>query len=290
MTAIVQRSMPGGADWLGRMRRVRPGTAHVVGCVLACAAVMAGGVHFSATADWSGLAHSRALLAAAQMRAADAQRVLAAAAQSGETRPAAGRNAHVAGTPAWPVLMLELADLAGASGLRVVSIEPRRADGTVPDGRRAVRIVADGGFPALLRMVGGLAGFSALAVPSVLHIERKPPGLRMDMSVDVFPALTGGGAGDEVARVVAAGEPGDDPFGGAGQPTGADDQAPRLAGTIRDERAGLALFDAGDGAFVALAPGEALGASRVVRVDAGAVMLATADGARRLVVGDGGRP
>ncbi|PFH27459.1 pilus assembly protein [Burkholderia sp. JKS000303] len=290
MTAIVHRPMPGGADWLGRMRRVRPGTAHAVSCVLACAAVMAGGVHFSDAADWSGLAHSRALLAAAQMHAADAQRVLAAAAQSGETRAAAGRNAHVARTPAWPVLMLELADLAGVSGLRIVSIEPRRADGAVPDGRRTVRIVADGGFPALLRMVGGLASFSVPAVPSVLHIERKPPGLRMDMSVDVFPALAGGGAGDEAARVLASAEPGDDPFDGAGQSTGADDQEPRLAGTIRDVRAGLALFDAGDGAFVALAPGEALGASRVVRVDAGAVMLATADGARRFVVGDGGRP
>ncbi|QTD89528.1 pilus assembly protein [Burkholderia anthina] len=290
MTAIAHRSRPGGAGWFGHTRRVRPGTAHAVGCVLACAAVMAGGIRLADTADWSGLAHSRALLAAAQTRAADAQRVLAAAAQPGDTRPAAGRNARVTRTPAWHVLMLELADLAGASGLRVVSIEPRRTDGAAPDGRRAVRIVADGGFPALLRMVGGLASFSALAVPSVLQIERKPPGLRIDMSVDVFPALAGGGAGDEAARVLAAGGPGDDPFGGAGQSTAVDDQEPRLAGTIRDMRAGLALFDAGDGAFVAVAPGEALGASRVMRVDAGAVTLATADGARRFVVGDGGRP
>lgn len=292
MTAIVHRSMSGEADWLGRMRRMRPGTAHAVGCVLACLAVMAGGVYFADTADWSGLAHSRALLAAAQMRVADAQRVLVAApaAQPGDTRPAAGRGDRVVHPPAWPVLMLELADLAGASGLRVVSIEPRRTDGAAPDGRRTVRIVADGGFPALLRMVGGLVSFSALAVPSVLHIERKPSGLRVDMSVDVFPALSGGGAGDEAARMLASAVPGDDPFGGAGQSAAADDQEPRLAGTIRDVRAGLALFDAGDGAFVAVAPGEALGASRVVRVDAEAVMLATADGARRFVVGDGGRP
>ncbi|MBY4865331.1 pilus assembly protein [Burkholderia sp. Bp9017] len=290
MTAIAHGSMSRDAGWPGRMRRVRSGTAHAVGCVLACVAVMAGGVHFADSADWSGLAHSRALLAASRMRAADAQRVLAAAAQPGDTGPAAGTNARVARPPAWPVLMLELADLAGASGLRVVSIEPRHADGAAPDGRRTVRIVADGGYPALLRMVGGLASFSALAVPSVLHIERKPPGLRVDMSVDVFPALSWGGAGDEAARVLASGGPGDDPFGGAGQPTAVDDQAPRLAGTIRDVRAGLALFDAGDGAFVAVAPGEALGASRVMRVDAGAVMLATADGARRFVVGNGGRP
>ncbi|WP_269510492.1 pilus assembly protein [Burkholderia sp. IMCC1007] len=292
MTAIVHRSMPGGIDWLGRMRRVRPGTAHAAGCAFACAAVMAGGVHLSDTADWSGLAHSRALLAAAQTRAADAQRVLAAAAQSGDTRPAAGKGAPVARTRAWPVLMLEFADLAGTSGLRVVSIEPRPADGAAPAGRRTVRIVADGSFPAVLRMIGGLAGFSALAVPSVLHVERKQAGLRIDMSVDVFPALAGGGAEGEAVSVLARGEPGDDPFGGggAGQSTAVDDQAPRLAGTIRDVRAGLALFDAGDGAFVALAPGESLGASRVVRVDAGAVVLATADGARRFVVGDGDRP
>jgi hypothetical protein len=185
--------------------------------------------------------------------------------------------------------MLELADLAGASGLRIVSIEPQRADDAAPDGRRTVRIVADGGFPALLRLMGGLAGLPALVVPSVLHIERKPPTARVDMTIDVFPALPGARLPGGTAPMLA-GAPGDDPFGGAGSLTVADDAVPRLAGTIRDARAGLALFDAGDAGFATVARGEALGAARVMRVDADAVTLATADGARRFVMDDGARP
>ncbi|RQR27139.1 pilus assembly protein [Burkholderia sp. Bp9142] len=290
MTAIVPLSMRGVAGSLGHATRVSPAAAHAVGCVAAFASVMVGAIHLTDAVDWSGLARSRALLAMAQVRAADTQRMLAAAAQQRrDTVPAAGRHVSSPRAPAWPALLLELADLAGASGLRIVSIEPRRADDAAPDGRRTVRIVADGGFPALLRLMGGLAGFPALVVPSVLHIERKPPASRVDMTIDVFPSLSAarfpGGAVPALA-----GAPGGDPFGGAGSPMVAEDAAPRLAGTIRDAHAGLALFDAGDGVFAAVAPGEALGASRVMRVDAGAVTLATADGARRFVMDEGDRP
>ena len=111
--------------------------------------------------------------------------------------------------------MLELADRAASSGLRDVSIEPLRADGAVPDGRRTVRIVAEGHFHALLQMVGGLARFPVLAVPSALRVERGKEAARVEMSVDVFPALpaptsTGG------EPSVLAGAPGADPFGEAG--------------------------------------------------------------------------
>ncbi|RQR28111.1 pilus assembly protein [Burkholderia sp. Bp9143] len=288
MTVIVHRSTRDGAEWLGRVTRMSPAAAHAVGCVLAFAFVMAGSIHLMDAVDASGLARSRALLATAQVRAADAQRLLAAAPRR-DMGPAAGRIPSSPRAPGWPALMLELADLAGVSGLRIVSIEPRRTDDAVPDGRRTVRIIADGGFPALLRLMGGLASFPALVVPSRLHIERKPPESRVDMTIDVFPALSGARVPDGTVPVLA-GAPSDDPFGGAGSPTVTVDTAPRLAGTIRDVRTGLALFDAGDGVFATVAPGEAFGVSRVVSVDAGAVTLATADGARRFVVDDGGRP
>ncbi|QDW49159.1 pilus assembly protein [Burkholderia sp. KBS0801] len=290
MTAIVHKSVPGVTGSLGRMARVSPATAHAVGCMAAFASVLLGGIHLTDAGDWSGLARSRALLATAKTRAADTQRALAATQRRDPApAPAAGRNVSSARAPAWPALMLELADLAGASGLRIVSIEPQRADDAAQDGRRTVRIVADGGFPALLRLMGGLAGLPALVVPSVLHIERKPPTARVDMTIDVFPALPGARLPGGAAPTLA-GASGDDPFGGAGPLTGADDEVPRLAGTIRDARAGLALFDAGDGGFATVARGEALGAARVMRVDADAVTLATADGARRFLVDDGGRP
>ncbi|WP_175732187.1 pilus assembly protein [Burkholderia ambifaria] len=286
MTAIVHKSVPGVAGSLGRVARVSPATAHAVGCVAAFVSVLLGGIHLMDAGDWSGLARSRALLATAKTRAADTQRALAATQRHD---PAAGRNVSSTRAPAWPALMLELADLAGASGLRIVSIEPQRADDAAPDGRRTVRIVADGGFPALLRLMGGLAGLPALVVPSVLHIERKPPTARVDMTIDVFPALPGARLPGGTVPMLA-GASGDDPFGGAGSLTVDDDAVPRLAGTIRDARAGLALFDAGDGGFATVARGEALGAARLMRVDADAVTLATADGARRFVMDDGGRP
>jgi len=289
MTAIAHRPMPGRAEWLSGATRVSPAAAHAVGCVLAFASAMAGGIHLTDAADWSGLARSRVLLATAQVRAADAERMVAAGTQRRDIEQAAVPDRGSPRAPTWPALMLELAGLVGASGLQIVSIEPRRADDAAPDGRRTVRIVADGGFPALLRLMDELTHLRVLVVPSVLHIERKPPASRVDLTVDVFPVLAAARAADGAGRVLA-GAPAGDPFGGADSPVVFDAPALRLAGTIRDARAGLALFDAGDGVFAAVAPGEALGASRVIRVDAGAAMLATADGARRFVVDDGGRP
>ncbi|AXF19362.1 pilus assembly protein [Burkholderia pyrrocinia] len=289
MTAIAHRAAPRGAAWPGGMRRVSPAAAHAVGCVLAFAVVLAGGIHLANAADWSGLAHSRTLLAAAQARAADAQRVLAAAGQQRDAHPAPARDDRLSRAPEWAALMLELADLAASSGLRGVSIEPQLADGAAPGGRRTVRIVADGDFRALLHVIGRLAGFPVLAVPSALRVERGVQSARVEMSVDVFPGLSPATSAGGTALAQAAALLDADPFGGAG-PSEADGEGARLSGTIRDARAGLALFDDGDGAFMTVAPGEALGAARVVRVDPEAVTLATADGAHRLVLGDGERP
>jgi len=287
MTALAHRPALRAGAGPGRMPRVSAAAAHAAGCVLACAAVLAGGIHLANAADWSGLAQSRAVLAAAQARAADAQRVLASAGQRRDGPPASTRDDRSPPPPEWAALMLALADLAASSGLHGVSIEPQRADGAASDGRRTVHIAADGGFRALLQMVGGLARFPVLAVPSALRIERGMSAARVDMSVDVFPALPATAVAEGNTPVRAA-APGADSFGEAGP---AEAAAPaRLAGTIRDARTGLALLDDGAGAFTVVAPGEVLGAARVVRVDRAAVTLATADGAQRLVLDDGGRP
>ncbi|WP_176300819.1 pilus assembly protein [Burkholderia vietnamiensis] len=289
MTALAHRSMPGAAQRLGRVTRMSPAAAHAIGCVLAFAAVACGVIYLMDAADASGLHRSRALLATAHARVAAARRMLpTAAAQQRDRGSAALRDRGAPATPAWPALLLELADLAGASGLRIVSIEPGSTDQTAPEGRRTVRMVAEGGFAALLRLTDGVARFQALVVPTRLQIERKASAARMDVTLDVFPGLRPASMpGDAAAppAVTAAG----DPFGGTGEPM-SDDSAPRLAGTIRDARAALALFESGNGKFSTVAPGDALGAARVTRVEAGAVTLATADGARRFVVDDGGHP
>ncbi|MGS0895795.1 GspMb/PilO family protein [Burkholderia stagnalis] len=292
MMATTYRPASGrGVAWPAGIRRVPPAVAHAAGCALAFAVVLAGGIHLADAADWSGRARSHALLEAARAHATDAERVLAAAAQRGDARIASGSGDRSPPEPEWAAVMLALADLVASNGLRIASIEPQGADAAGPDGRRAVRIVADGGFPALRRVIDGLARFPVLVVPAALHVERGPLAARVEMSLDVFPALPGvtAGAGAKSAAAAAV-APDDDPFSGAGSSEAAAGLALRLAGVIRGVSAGLAVFDDGDGAFLAVAPGEALGMSRVVRVDAGAVTLATADGPHRLVLNDGARP
>ncbi|CAB3766235.1 pilus assembly protein [Burkholderia sp. MSh2] len=289
MTALMDRATPHGAAWRGGLRRMSPQVAHIAGCVAAFSAVLAGGIHLANAADWSGLAHGRALLAAAQARAADAQRVIEAAARRRDLHPEPSRDDSLPRVPEWAELMLELADLAASGGLHGVSLEPQRADGAAPDSRRrTVRIVADGGFRALLSVVGGLARFPVLAVPSALRVERGTQSARVEISVDVFPGLQAATFMGGEAQVLAA-APDADPFGWA-VASGDEGAATRLAGTIRDARAGLALFDDGAGTYVAVVPGEALGIARVMRVDSAAVTLAMADGAYRIVLGEGGRP
>ncbi|KVD07150.1 hypothetical protein [Burkholderia ubonensis] len=287
MTALAYRFGSGEGGRNGATRRALPVASHVAGCVLAFGMVLAGGVHLSAAADWSGLARSRASLDAAMARAAEAERALA---QAEMHRAAPAKTDDGRGEPAapgWPALMLELAELAASSGLRVVSFEPRPEPGARQDLRRTVRIVADGGFPALRRMVGALATLPVLVVPTAISAERAGRAARVGLSLDVFPAMPGGRAayGD---RPIAVASQDADPFGIGDEPGTGDTLPSRLAGVMRDARTGLALFDDGAGAITAVAAGEAVGAMRVVRVEADAVTLATRSGPRRMGLDDEG--
>ncbi|KWI41256.1 pilus assembly protein [Burkholderia ubonensis] len=287
MTALAYRFGSGEGGRNGATRRALPVASHVAGCVLAFGMVLAGGVHLSAAADWSGLARSRASLDAAMARAAEAERALAQAVihRAAPAKTDDGRGEPAA--PGWPALMLELAELAASSGLRVVSFEPQPEPGARQDVRRTVRIVADGGFPALRRMVGALATLPVLAVPTAISAERAGRAARVGLSLDVFPAMPGGRAayGD---RPIAVASQDADPFGIGDEPGTGDTLPSRLAGVMRDARTGLALFDDGAGAITAVAAGEAVGAMRVVRVEADAVTLATRSGPRRMGLDDEG--
>ncbi|KVO34639.1 hypothetical protein [Burkholderia ubonensis] len=290
MTALAYRFGSGDGGRNGATRRALPVASHVAGCLLAFGMVLAGGVHLSAAADWSGLARSRASLDAARARAAEAERALAQAAmhRAAPARTDDGRGEPAA--PGWPALMLELAELAASSGLRVVSFEPQPEPGARRDVRRTVRIVADGGFPALRRMVGALATLPVLVVPTAISAERAERAgraARVGLSLDVFPAMPGGRTayGD---RPIAVASQDADPFGIGDEPGMGDTLPSRLAGVMRDARTGLALFDDGAGAITAVVAGEAVGAMRVVRVEADAVTLATRNGPRRMGLDDEG--
>ncbi|CAN0617853.1 conserved protein of unknown function [Burkholderia multivorans] len=291
MTAMMMGpAWPGGVWQSGAARARWLAFGQVTGCALAFGAVLAGGIHLADRADSSGLASSRAALEEVSARVVAAEHVIQEAARRA-LPPAEPEFAEDHGrVPGWASLMLRLAELASASGLQLQSLEPQDSQGEQADARRTVRIVAHGGYPALLRLVGGLAALPALVLPAAVRIESGRPGgaaaLRVEMSLDVFGALPGGDAAFVGGEIVSAAE--GDPFAGADGREG-DPAAPaRLAGVIRDARAGLALFDDGAGGIAAVAAGERVGTARVVRVEPDGVALATAGGPRRIGVGDGG--
>ncbi|MGU7774057.1 pilus assembly protein [Burkholderia sp. MR1-5-21] len=291
MTAIAHRSGFGGTRWNGVVSRVQPAALHAAGCVLAFGAVLAGGIHLADAADWSGLARSRASLDAATARAAAADRVLAAAHRRRDAQAAPDGGDSEPAVPGQASLMLELAELVASSGLRIVSFEPGPlpAQRAKPDARRTVRVVADGGFPALRRLVDRLAALPVLVVPSAIHVERDKRdkrgerAARVALALDLFPGLPGAA----LAQRDAPAGPGPteaDPFASADDPESGGAAPSRLAGVMRDVRAGLALFDDGAGGITAAVAGDAVGTMRVTRIDAEAVTLATANGPRRMAL------
>ncbi|RQS72237.1 pilus assembly protein [Burkholderia sp. Bp8963] len=289
MIAIAHRFGFDGARRNGALWPGRPAALHAARCALAFGAVLTGGIHLADVADWSGLAGSRAALAAANARAAAADRVLAAATQTRDPQATPDGGDREPASPGWAALLLELAELATSSGLRIVSFEP----GPPPeqrgrtDERRTVRIVADGGFPALRWLVDRLAALPVLAVPSAMRVERDTRAARVELAIDLFPGLPGAVASDGDAWL-GPGSTEADPFASEDHLEPGEAAPSRLAGVMRDARAGLALFDDGTGAITAAAAGEVVGAMRVTRIDAESVMLATAHGPHRMELNGGG--
>ncbi len=287
--ATMAPAWPGGVWQSGAARARWLACGQVAGCVLAFGVVLAGGIHLADRADWSGLAYSRAALEEVSARVVAAERAIQEAARLAPP-PAEPEFAEDHGhAPGWASLMLRLAELAAASGLQLQSLEPQDSQGEQAVPRRTVRIVAHGGYPALLRFVGGFAALPALVVPAAVRIDSGRRGgaaaPRVEMSLDVLGALPGGDETLVGGEIVAAAE--GDPFDGA-DGREADHAVPaRLAGVIRDARAGLALFDDGAGGIATVAAGEQVGSTRVVRVEPDGVALATADGPRRIGVGEG---
>ncbi|MEK7910352.1 pilus assembly protein, partial [Burkholderia multivorans] len=181
MTTIAITGGPLVAAWPRIRRRVSPAAMHAAGCALAFAAVLAGGIHLSNAADWSGLARSGTLLQAARTRVADLERALGTVAPQRNARPLAAAGGGTPPVREWGALMLELADLVASSGLHVISVEPLKADRAAADGRRTVRLVAAGEPAATARAIGALAELSVRGVPATRRVDRGPGGVRMDM-------------------------------------------------------------------------------------------------------------
>ncbi|KGR99565.1 hypothetical protein X946_4093 [Burkholderia sp. ABCPW 111] len=251
------------------------------GAALACG-VLAWGVYVGRDADWGGVERSRTALEAVASREARARRLLAEPSARPASPARAGRLPGERQTPA--DFALRLAGHADASGLRVRKLErlegARAGEGEGRDdsGVYAFAISAEGDFGALCRFLSGLAALPALAVPVASSVKRDGGATMLDATLDVWPALPGGG--DE--RPADAREaPLADPF--AAMPMlAAEDaaDAARLVGVMRDRRSGLALFERGDAAW-SVAPGQLIGGGRLARLRADGVTLATHGGGRR---------
>lgn len=253
---------------------------------VACAAIAYGvlvcGLLVANRADWGGAARSRAALGEVAVRDLQARRLLAAASAN---RASARRTGPVEVGDVLARLVLRLADLAEASGLRIRELDRLAVshDGGPADGPRAdwLKLSAEGDFTAIQRFVAGLASLPVLVVPAALTVQRGGRAGVIEVRLAVFAALPPG-RGEVVA------DRGDlrhvDPF--ADTSTGAGPSA-RLVGVLRDRRLGLAMFELDDSAWL-IAEGQRFGDERIARIDIGGVTLAKPGSTRRVSMAEAG--
>ncbi|PYE17131.1 hypothetical protein C7410_12765 [Paraburkholderia silvatlantica] len=215
--------------------------------------------------DPLGVHAAREALEAAQKRNADARKVLArlpalrdAAARTSWRAPHAGNSADD---------IRRISQLAAQSDLVVQVLEPGVAGGAQTEAFRSVKLVAQGTFAQLRRLLEGLAREPALTVPSELAIRRIGTGLSVSATLHVYDAL----AAVPLAAASAAAAV-RDPFAQAAAAGRAVDGW-RLAGILRDRQRILALLETPDGVMTAQA-GEAIGDARVLEIGPARVVVA----------------
>ncbi len=174
-----------------------------------------------------------------------------------------------------------ISSLAVRSGMTLRSLEPGAPTGDGIRAVRHVRIAARANFAAFFAFLQGLPTLPSLVVPVAMQVGRTEEGLAIDATLQVFDALPAAPHLVEAAPVARDDGPGwfADPFSASG--AGADAGGLRLVGLMHAPTRGLALFETERGAAVYV-PGQALGAERIVSIDARGVTLAS-NGARRVM-------
>jgi hypothetical protein len=176
-----------------------------------------------------------------------------------------------------------ISSLAARSGMTLRSLEPGAPTGDGIRAVRHVRIAARANFAAFFAFLQGLPTLPSLVVPVAMQIGRAEQGLAIDATLQVFDALPAAPYRVEAPPVARDDGPGwfADPFSASGAGLGAAADGLRLVGLMHAQTHGLALFETENGATVYV-PGQAIGAERIVSIDARGVTLAS-DGARRVV-------
>ncbi|MEM5404975.1 hypothetical protein [Paraburkholderia unamae] len=223
--------------------------------------------------DPLGVQAASAALEAAQKRYGDAQQVLArlpalreAAARMPSRAPRAGNSADD---------IRRISQLAAQSGLVLQVLEPGVAGGMQAEAFRSIRLVAQGSFAQLRRLLEELAREAALTVPFELAIRRTGTGLSVSATLRVYDALPA--VPLAVASATAATR---DPFTHAAAAGRAEDGW-RLAGILQDRLRILALLETPEGVVTAQA-GEAIGNARVLAIGPARVVVAAGGTTRAL--------
>ncbi|PXW17403.1 hypothetical protein [Paraburkholderia caballeronis] len=261
--------------WSARRRMAVAAAIATASCVLAAVECV--------TTDVAGLAHAEAALADARHSLADAQ-------QAQRELPALTRRAAASAVPGGKPIGGSSADdtrrvseLAAASGISLMSVEPGAAAAHGDESFRALKLVAQGDFARLRGFLLALASAPTLIVPAEIAVKRSGSGLSIAMTLSVFDSLPA--LADIGRRPGEPGEPGEpspsDPFAAihAGGPVAPDD-ALRLVGLMQDRAHAIALIETPDGTDAVTAGGRIEG-GRVTRIAATGVTLASNGGAAR---------
>lgn len=260
----------------------------VVALVVAFVAFVLG-VQGLRSADLDGFDASRAALAEAQHRLADARHAMT---QLPTLRDQARERAQRARPAVWTSAddVRALSALADDSGLTLVSLEPGAESGAATDTMRPVQLIARGDFAEMLQFIDGLTTLPVLVVPFDVEIKRDGNVLSVNATLQVFSRLS------PVANALAHADADDepeivfyDPF--SRRATGVDastDASLRLVGLLRDRVHALALVETDDGP-IAAEPGQQVGDARVTHIDADGLTLTTSLGAKQLTFAEDAR-
>ncbi len=260
----------------------------VVALLVAFAAFVLG-VQGIRSADLDGFDASRATLAEAQHRLADARHAMT---QLPTLRNEARERAQRARPAVWTSAddVRALSALADDSGLALVSLEPGAESGAATDTMRPVQLAARGDFAEVLQFIDGLTTLPVLVVPFDVEIRRDGNVLSMNATLQVFSRLS------PVANALSHADADDDPeivfydpFSQRATSVDASaDASLRLVGLLRDRVHALALVETDDGP-IAAEPGQQVGDARVTRIDADGLTLATSLGAKQLTFAEDAR-
>jgi hypothetical protein len=260
--------------WSTRRRAAVAGAIAAAGCAL--------GTGASIRTDFVGASAAETALAAARRELADAQRaqrVLPGLKQAAATTPRGPRRSGNSADDARVV-----SELAAASGISLVSLEPGASGGQGAAAHRVLKLAAQGDFAQLRAFLHRLVHASVLIVPTEASIRRNGSSLSLAATVSVFdalPSLPVAASGGDAAILP-------DPFATDRSDGASTVDGLRLVGLLQDRTHAVALIETPRG-IDAVEQGDRVEGERVARIAMKEVTLITGSTTRVLKWTDDGR-